>query len=210
MSGSRRASFLALGLVLSCGAPPPVSPETAGSARPVSAPVPAAAPAGFDGGAGAWIARDQGVRFMLPDRAGWSEVESRDWLVIENRRARATLRLRLARAARLVSPEECLEDARLRDPKLPALRDEEVFERRALVAPDHFDGGVVLGVREAGPSVQGIIVASGAAVGRCYVAVFESSASGAARESVVAARLRAMIRSLDSVEVPSVEDRLGR
>ncbi len=176
----------------------------------MSEPGPTADPAGFEGAAGEWIARDQGLRFVLPDRAGFRELPSKDWLVLENRRAHATLRLRLSRAPRLVSPAECLNDARLHDPKLPALRDEEVMERHALAAPDHFNGEVVIGVREAGPSVQGIVVASGAAVGRCYVAVFESSVSGAGRERAVAARLRTMTRSLDSVEVPEVEDRLGR
>jgi hypothetical protein len=109
-----------------------------------------------------------------------------------------------------VSPNECLDEARLRDPELPLLDEEEVIDRRALVAPDHFSGEVVLGVREAGPSVRGYVVATGAAVGRCYVAVFESTASGPGRERVIAARLRAVAQSLDSVEVPSVEDRLGR
>jgi hypothetical protein len=178
------------------------------SSKSEAAPVPE--PSAFDGAAGEWIAREPGLRFVLPDRAGWRETESKDWLVLEHRRAHSTLRLRLSRAPRLVSPDECWEEARLRDPKLPLVGDEEVVDRRALVAPDHFSGEVVVGVREAGPSVHGFVVAKGSAVGRCYVAVFESAASGPGRESVIAARLRAMARSLDSVEVPSVEDRLGR
>jgi hypothetical protein len=156
------------------------------------------------------VAREPGLRLLLPDRAGWSELPSKDWVVLQHPRAHATLRLRLARAARLVSPNECLDEARLRDPELPALAEEEVVEHRALVAPDHFSGEVVLGVVEAGPSVRGYVIAKGAAVGRCYVAVFESVARGPGRESVIAARLRAMAQSFDSVEVPSVEDRLGR
>ncbi len=210
MSGPCRASFLALGLVLACGPTPSATTQAGASPSSPSGPERAPESSGFDGAAGEWEAREAGLRLRLPDRAGWSELASKDWVVLQHPRAHASFRLRLTRAARLVTPNECLDDARLRDPELPVLDEEEVVERRALVAPDHFSGEVVLGVREAGPSVHGYAVARGAAIGKCYVAVFESAASGAGRESVIAARLRAIAQSLDSVEVPSVEDRLGR
>jgi hypothetical protein len=208
MRGSQSLSFLALAALTSCASAPPPKHDPPPSAP--SGPSPASDSSGFEGTAGWWTARELGLRLLLPDRAGWRKRESKDWLVLEHPRAHATLRVRFSRAPRLVSPDECQAEARLRDPKLPALDDEEVVARYALVAPDRFHGEVVLGVREAGASVLGYALARGAAVGRCYVAVFESSASGPGRESVVAARLRAVSQSLDSVEVPSVEDRLGR
>lgn len=138
----------------------------------------------------------------LDDASRWRAVNSGSFTVLEHAASRSRLSLRLWRAARLVRPAECEAEARVARPSLPRVDPDAVIDSRPLDAPEGFTGSVVVGV-DGTPSgsTRGFVLAVGAAIGRCFVLVFETSADGSNAARVVGDRLR---RASDVV-VPSVE-----
>jgi hypothetical protein len=111
----------------------------------------------------------------------------------------------------LVRRSECEAQARLARPSLPIVRDDAVLERRALSAPAGFDTQLVVGVEPTPQGLSGYALAIGAGVGRCYAAVFTTSANGTLAEQELATRLGlAVDRILSRVRERSVDERAVR
>jgi hypothetical protein len=93
---------------------------------------------------------------------------------------------------------------------LPRADPDVIVEERPLEAPRDFSGTLVLGVEPAPHSaLRGFALAVGAAVGRCYVLSYETTADGPDAASVVADRLRAAAeRLVPSVRLYGVDDRI--
>jgi hypothetical protein len=152
--------------------------------------------------------RSQGVSLVLPDSPAWRATKTGTWALLRHDATRSELHLKLWRAARLVRAAECLSEARLGQPALLALRDEEVVERREANAPTGFNGQIVVAVREVGAELHGYAELSAAGIGRCYVAVFHTVVTGAQREQELGRRLAVMVENaLVRTRTRSVEDR---
>jgi len=146
----------------------------------------------------------------LDDAGRWREENGGSFTVLEHAASRSRLSVRLSRAARLVRPDECEAEARLARPDLPRIDPEAVIDSRPLAAPEGFNGSVRVGV-DLGPSgsTHGFVLAVGAAVGRCFVLAFETSADGASSARIVGDRLRAATDIIvPSVELRSIDERV--
>jgi hypothetical protein len=146
----------------------------------------------------------------LDDASRWRETNGGSFTVLEHAASRSRLSVRLSRAARLVRPEECEAEARLARPSLPRIDPEAVIDAQPLAAPEGFTGSVRVGV-DVGPSgsTHGFVLAVGAAVGRCFVLAFETSADGANSARIVGDRLRAATDTVvPSVELRSIDERV--
>jgi hypothetical protein len=147
---------------------------------------------------------------VLDDASGWREASAGSFTVLEHAPSRSTLSIRISRAARLVRPAECEADARLVRPSLPRIDPEAIIDSRPLDKPEGFTGIIVVGV-DATPngSTRGFVLAVGAAVARCFVLAFETSADGANAARVVGDRLRAATdRVVPSIELRSIDERV--
>jgi hypothetical protein len=146
----------------------------------------------------------------LDDASRWREASAGSFTVLDHAPSRSTLSIRLARAARLVRPSECEAEARLARPSLPRVAPEAIIASHPLAAPQGFSGTVVVGVDlTPSGSTHGFVLAVGAAIGRCFVLAFETSADGANAAHVVAERLRATTdRVVPSIELRNVDDRV--
>jgi hypothetical protein len=85
-----------------------------------------------------------------------------------------------------------------------------IIDERPLEAPPEFSGSLVIGV-EPSPTgaTRGYALAVGAAVGRCFVLAFETSADGTDAAGVVGDRLRAATDLIvPSVELHRVDERV--
>jgi hypothetical protein len=90
-----------------------------------------------------------------------------------------------------VRPVECEAEARLLRPSLPRASADSIIDERPLEAPDEFSGTLVVGVEpSATGATRGYALAVGAAVGRCFVLSFETTADGTDSAGVVGDRLR--------------------
>ena len=146
----------------------------------------------------------------LDDASRWREVNGGSFTVLEHAGSRSMLSVRVSRAARLVRPGECEAEARLVRPSLPRVAPEAVIDSRPLDAPQGFTGSTVVGV-DVTPSgsTRGYVLAVGAAIGRCFVLAFETSADGANAARVVGDRLRAATdRIVPSIELRSIDERV--
>jgi hypothetical protein len=113
----------------------------------------------------------------------------------------------------LVSPEQCEAQARLWLPELAPTAGEAAVARRALRAPSGFHGSVVAGVGMPGAKgeLEGYVQAFGAAVGRCYAAVFTTHARGAGAELRLGRTLGVVVGGiLERVRARGIDDRAGR
>jgi hypothetical protein len=146
----------------------------------------------------------------LDDASRWQAINGGSFTVLEHVASRSRLSLRLWRAARLVRPAECEAEARVARPSLPRVDLDAVIDSRPLDAPQGFTGSVVVAV-DGTPSgsTRGFVLAVGAAVGRCFVLVFETSADGVNAAHVVGNRLRqATDVVVPSVELRSIDERV--
>lgn len=150
----------------------------------------------------------------IPERREWrlDEVSS-PWFVARHPGTDSELRLRTWNAPRLVTPEECETQARLWLPQLATTTGEAAVERRALRAPAGFHGSVVAGVGM--PSQQGelegYVQAFGAAIGRCYAAVFTTRARGKGAELRLGRTLGVVVGGiLEQVQARGIDERASR
>jgi hypothetical protein len=155
------------------------------------------------------------IEVLLPAKSSWRVTDGPMWLEAEHAGSSSKFALRTWRAERLVGRSDCAAQARLARSSIPIVHDESVIERRLFSAPSGFDSELVVGVEPiapgAGGGVAGYAIVFGASVGRCYAAVFTTSASGAGAEQEVAARLGiAVDRVFGTVRARSIEDRAVR
>jgi hypothetical protein len=154
---------------------------------------------------------DLPLELVLPDKANWHIADGPIWLEAEHAMSSSRLALRTWRAERLVSRADCAAQARLARPTIPTAGDESVIDKRAFASPAGFDAELLVGVQPSAEGIQGFAIVFGASVGFCYVAVFTTTASGAAAEQVVAARLGGAVdRVLASVRTRTVDARAVR
>ena len=146
----------------------------------------------------------------LYDADRWRATTGGSFTVLEHAPSRSTLALRVWRAARLVRPAECEAEARLVRPALPRPDPDAIVDSRSLEAPEGFSGSLVIGVDGAPRGdVRGYALAVGAAVGRCFVLAFETTAEGVDAASTVGERLRAAVdRIAPSVRLREVDQRV--
>ncbi|HEV8549535.1 MAG TPA: hypothetical protein VGQ57_10915 [Polyangiaceae bacterium] len=191
-----------------------------GCTAPESLPTRAQGPAAAEPvAAGREFERDWGERSLarvpakvtLPDVRAWHAHASGSFTVLEHAPTRSTLTLRVTRAARLVRPEQCEDDARLARRSLPALDPNDIVERRRLAVPRGFDVRLTVLVEpRATGAVHGVAFAVGAATGRCYVAIYETEAAGAAAAEVVGDRLGLVVSGvLETLRVPEADERVA-
>jgi hypothetical protein len=141
----------------------------------------------------AWVRRRSvrfSVEFELPSGREWDvDDASERWLVATHRATDSQLRIRVWPAERLVRPEDCKAQLVLWRPATP-LRFDQELERRSVDAPAPFRTELAVGVKQGRKgALEGYILAFGAAVGRCYAAVFVTRAQGLDSRAVLARRL---------------------
>lgn len=150
----------------------------------------------------------------LPEFAEWSIDDTTErWFVARHAGSSSELRLRAWSANRSVTPEQCETQARLWLRAAPVPADDDAVEVRRLRAPTGYHGQLIAGVRliDAGSELEGYALAFGAAVGRCYAAVFTTRGRGPRAEERVGATLAVVAGGmLERVEVGEVEDRAPR
>jgi hypothetical protein len=149
-------------------------------------------------------------KVALYDPSRWRVASGGSFTVLEHAPSSARVVVRVWRAARLVRPAECEAEARIARPSLPRVDPESIVDSLPLDAPKDFSGSLVIGV-EPMPNggAHGFALAVGAAVGRCFVLVFETTADGADAASTVAERLHAAAaRIVPSVELSGVDERV--
>ena len=193
-------------IAASCGAstaPAPHSPPT-----PAAQPLPPVR-GSFDRDWGERTLARIPVRLALPDARGWHASASGTFTVLVHASSHSSLALRIGRAPRLVRPEACEAEARLLRPRLPAVDASNLVEQRSLAAPRGFDTHVRVGVEpRAEGRVHGVALAIGAAIGRCYVAAFETEGEGPHAAEDVADRLAVVVSGVfETLHVPEADER---
>jgi hypothetical protein len=199
-----RALVTAAALAVSCARAP--APEAARPPPPPSVPPPADEAPAF--GTLGLATLPGSIALYDPER--WRATKGGSFTVLEHATTRSTLTLRVWRAARLVRPAECENDARLARPTLPRPDPDMLVDSRALEAPAGFDGLLVVGVEPAPPGgARGHALAVGAAVGRCFLLAFDTVAEGADAALVVGDRLRMLVdRIAPSVRLREADERV--
>ena len=148
----------------------------------------------------------------LADAARFRLESTRDWTRLRHLPTHSLLELSLTRAERLVRPADCEARARLMRADLPAPEGEEVVDRQRLAAPAGFTSDLVVSVETlpGGESVQGHVLAFGAAIGRCFVLHYVTRTSGAAAPVEVAQRLQSVVtRVLPSLRFREPDERVA-
>ncbi len=196
--------------VLACARRPPAEPapaKTPGvSAQRADT---SASQVRFGGSFGDALLQRQGLRLPLPDRSRWHESASSTWSVLSHDATESRLMIKLWRAPRLVQKEECADMARLGQPAIVILGEDELVERRRFAAPAAFDAELWVGVREQGGALHGFAQVFGATVGRCYAAAFETVTRGPGRERELGRRLTLIVETaLAGVRILSIEQRI--
>ena len=151
------------------------------------------------------------VVLPLPDQAQWRpDDRNPHWWTLQHRRSHSTIRIRAWRAARLVRPSECEEQARFWLPELPGLAPETVLDERRLSSPEGYTTRLVVGVQPGdGERVEGFVLAFGATVRRCLAMVFSTDATGVGATAEVGHRLRMAADDVfGRARVRSVDDRV--
>jgi len=153
---------------------------------------------------------EQPVELALPAAGGWQQTRSGSFGVLHDARSRSTLVIRVWRAARLVHPAECEAEARLARPSLAVVDPSTLIEERELGAPTGFHGVLRVAAMPAEVGeVKGVVVAVGAAVGRCVIATFETRSDGKHAAETVADRLSAIVAgTFDTLRIVEVEERV--
>jgi hypothetical protein len=214
----RARSVRAALLVALAGCSTAPEPAVGQSARSASAADATRAPAqapftddSFPGRLARVEVRSQGVTLLLPDASAWQGEAAGTWSLLRHDATGSKLWLKHWRAARLVRPDECLALARLGQPAMIVLRDEEIVERRSMTTPPGFTGEVVVAVRELGRELHGYAELSSAGIGRCLVAVFHTVTNGAGREQELGRRLAVIVdNTFERARTRAVEDRVAR
>lgn len=152
------------------------------------------------------------ARVSLPDPSSWRAAREGSFVVLEQRATSSIIVLRSWKAARLVRPSECEAEARLLRPALPRVDPATLVDNRKIDAPRNHDVHLAVAVEEAPDrSVRGVALAVGAAVGRCYLASYETRAEGPSAPERVADRLATMVPGfIETVDVEGVEVRASR
>jgi hypothetical protein len=150
----------------------------------------------------------------IPERSEWRlDDASTPWFAARHSGTGSELLVRTWSAPRLVTPEACEAQARLWLPELPSTEGEMAVERRALRAPAGFHGNVVAGVGVPGPKgeLDGYAQVFGAAVGRCYAAVFTTRASGVGAELRLGRTLGVVVGGIfERMQASGIDDRASR
>ena len=152
------------------------------------------------------------ARVSLPDPGSWRASRAGSFIVLEQRASSSRIVLRVWNAARLVRPSECEAEARLLRPTLPRADPATLLDERRIQVPRDYDVHLRVGVEEA-PNrlVHGFALAVGAAVGRCYLAVYETRADGPEAPELVADRLAIVVPAfIETVVIEGVEGRATR
>jgi hypothetical protein len=147
-----------------------------------------------------------GFKVALPDARGWSlNDDSERWFALSHARSESSLDLRTWRTERRVHRDQCLEQVYLWRGDLRTSV-EPVLSRR-LSSPSQFDVHLLADVRPAETGgLQLVAIAYGAAVGRCYAAVFRTRAAGGGADAELGQRLRMMVDGcLERVEVLAID-----
>jgi hypothetical protein len=198
-----RPFLLSLALAFGCGG----TPAAGTPAAPQRPPEPSElAPETWEN----VVLSDMPLEIALPGGARWRQSRSGSFAVLEDARTRSKLVVRVWRAARRVHPAECEAEARLARPDLVVVEPSALIEERAISAPRGFHGvlRVAAGPAEVG-RVKGVVVAVGAAVGRCYFAGLETWSAGEHAAETVADRLVAMVSgTFQAVRIIEVEERV--
>lgn len=120
--------------------------------------------------------------------------------------------LRVWKAPRLVRPAECEAEARLLRPALPHVEPSALLDTRRITAPRDYDVHLAVAVAETPDrGVHGFALAVGAAVGRCYLGLYETRAEGPSAAEQVADRLATMVPGfIETVEIDGAEVRASR
>jgi hypothetical protein len=148
----------------------------------------------------------------LPDPSSWRAAREGSFVVLEQRTTSSRIVLRVWKAARLVRPTECEAEARLLRPTLPKTDPTTLLDERSIAAPRGYDVRLFVGVHEAPErGVHGYALAVGAAVGRCYLGVYETWAEGPSAPERVADRLATMVPGfIETLSVEGAEVRANR
>jgi hypothetical protein len=152
------------------------------------------------------------ARVSLPAPSSWQASREGSFVILDQRATSSRIVLRVWRAGRLVRPAECEAQARLLRPALPRVDPSSLLDERSIAAPRGYDVRLVVAVEEdRRRAVRGLALAVGAAVGRCYLAAYETWAEGASAPERVADRLATMVPGfIETVEVEGVEGRATR
>jgi hypothetical protein len=193
-----------------CGASLPAPVESARGGEPSSATPPLAAPRDTLASDFRTIElRAIPARVSLPDPSSWRASREGSFVVLEQRATNSRIVLRVWKAARLVRPAACEAEARLLRPALPRVDPVTLVDERSIAAPRGYDVRLVVTVDDDHRrTVRGLALAVGAAVGRCYLAAYETWAEGASAAEHVADRLATMVPGfVETVQVGSVDAR---
>jgi hypothetical protein len=152
------------------------------------------------------------ARVSLPNPGSWRASREGSFVVLEQRTTSSRIVLRVWKAARLVRPAECEAEARLFRPALPRVDPVTLLDERSIAAPRGYDVRLVVAVEEDGRGgVRGLALAIGAAVGRCYLAAYETQAEGASAFERVADRLATMVPGfVETVDIDGAEEAASR
>jgi hypothetical protein len=147
------------------------------------------------------------ARVSLPEPSTWRASREGSFVVLEQRATDSRILLRVWKAARLVRPAECEREARLLRPALPRVDPVTLLDQRSITAPRGYDVRLAVTVEDdQHGGVRGLALAVGAAVGRCYLAAYETRAEGASAPARVADRLATMVPGfIETVEVEGAE-----
>lgn len=147
------------------------------------------------------------LRVPVPNQTGWSADDVRErWLVFRHPATSSELRVRTWPAPRLVRREDCEQQVRLWRGPLP--EQSGILEQRELTNPPGFQNQLTLAVEEVGGALRGQALVFGAAVGRCYAALYATEARGVGAEVAVAERLSFIVEDvLSRIEASSIDDR---
>ncbi|HMR76187.1 MAG TPA: hypothetical protein PKD61_13770 [Polyangiaceae bacterium] len=203
----------ALSLLCACG-PAGSTPTQGGSAPPPVAPT--ASPAQPELPAGEFevvFGPRAGLSVRVPAPAQWRAEDTERWFTLSHVGTETKLALRTWRAERRVRPEQCQAQARLWRHDLPALPSEHVVDERTLSSPAEHAVHLTVLVQRAAPGepIVGWALAFGAAIGKCYAAIFETRARGAGAEAAIAGRLAlAADAILPSVQEQGIDERVLR
>ncbi len=145
-------------------------------------------------------------RVPLPDAPNWRVVEDERWFKLVHQPSGSSLSLRTWRASPRIDREDCQKQVYLWNSDLEP--EAEAVVERSLVAPEGFEVGLRVDLAyDGGDDRKAIALASGAAVRRCYAAVFETRIAGDAGEAELGNRLRMVTDGvLNRVEIIGIEE----
>lgn len=127
----------------------------------------------------------------LPEGRAWSIDDRKSpWLVATHADTSSLLRVRAWHEPRAVSREACLERSRELDPSLPEPDEASVVDERIeSIGNDDTSVHIRAGFRREGEGIEGIVIASGVSIRRCFTLIFESRARGPGAEAAIVDRL---------------------